>query len=328
MNVRLLGNTGLYVTELCLGVMTFAPRTEGHPAWIGDEEVNGGILDAYLETGGNFVDTADTYGQGTSEEMLGRLIKARGNRDRLVIATKVCFPMSESALDRGLSRRHILDGVDASLRRLQTDYIDLYQTHFWDKITPIEETMSALDALVRSGKVRYIGASNLAGWQLTKANGIADRQGTVSYTCLQAEYSLITRDIERELIPACLDGGIGITPYSPLAGGFLSGKYVRGQAAPPGSRGERAAQTSFAGQWQWKMSERNFAIIDAVKEVARDVGKSLAQVALRWIVDRPGVTAAIVGATSVEQISENLGAVGWQLDESQRAPSNLDTHIR
>ncbi len=310
MDLRPLGNSGLYVTELCLGVMTFGMD--------GAEDVKAKVLDTYLDAGGNFIDTADTYGRGVSEEILGRLIKSRGIRDKLVIATKVRAPMSDSPIDRGLSRRHIMDGVDASLKRLQTDYIDLYQTHFWDEFTPIEETMSALDAIVRAGKVRYVGASNVAGWQLSKANGIAEREGTIRYTCLQPEYSLISRDIERELIPACLDGGIGVIPYSPLGGGLLSGKYSFGQDPPSGSRGERAAQTGMAAQWQSRMSERNFKILDTLKEVAGEAGKSLTQVALRWIADKPGVTAPIVGASSPEQLSENLGAIGWKLDDAQR----------
>ena len=238
MNYRFLGKTGLRVSELCLGAMTFGRETT--------EEVSRQILDRFVAAGGNFVDTADVYSRGASEEIVGRWLKDQP-RDDLVIATKVRFPMGSGPNDVGLSRKHILAGVEASLRRLQTDYIDLYQVHCWDHVTPLEETLSTLDTLVQSGKVRYIGASNFSGWQLQKAIDLSLRMGWEPFTCLQPQYNLLCRTTEWELVPVCLNEGLGIIPWSPLRGGWLSGKYRRGMTAPPaGTRVEIAEEQGWS----------------------------------------------------------------------------------
>jgi aryl-alcohol dehydrogenase-like predicted oxidoreductase len=307
MQLRRLGNTGLYVSELCLGTMTFGMGL--------DEDTSLAILERYLDGGGNFIDTANVYGRGLSEERLGKFLK--GRRHSVILATKVRGAMSDAPLDRGLSRRHIFDAVDASLQRLQTDYIDLYQTHYWDNWTDIEETLDALNDLIRMGKVRYIGASNIAGWQLMKALGVSERYGWAKYTTLQPEYSLVVRDIERELVPASVDANIAGIPYSPLAGGVLSGKYRRDQAPPPGSRGDMVTRTPMAAMWQARMNERTFAILDEVEAIASETGKSVPQVALRWLLDRPSVVSPIIGASRPEQIDDNLGASGWRLSAEQ-----------
>ncbi len=307
MDVRRLGNTGLYVSELCLGTMTFGMGL--------DEATSRAILETYLDRGGNFIDTADVYGRGLSEERLGTFLE--GRRHQVILATKVRGAMGDGPMDRGLSRRHIFAAVDASLRRLRTDHIDLYQTHYWDRYTPIEETLDALNDLVRMGKVRYIGCSNVTGWQLAKAAGLSARHGWVQYVSLQPEYSLVCRDIERELVPACLDLGVGIIPYSPLAGGVLTGKYRPGEAPPPGSRGEMAVRTPMGAQWQARMNERTFAIVETVQAIARETGRTASQVALRWVNQKPAVTAAIIGASKPHQVEDNLGAVGWSLTEDQ-----------
>ena len=218
MNTRYLGKTGLKVSELCLGTMTFGRET--------DETTSYSILERFVEAGGNFIDTADVYSQGISEEIVGRWLPTK-NRDDLVIATKVRFGMGDGPNDVGLSRKHILSGVEASLRRLGTDYIDLYQVHCWDKRTPLEETLSTLDGLVKSGKVRYIGVSNFTGWQLQKAIDLSLHNGWEPFVCLQPLYNLLDRQLELELLPICENEGLGIIPWSPLRGGWLTGKYRR-----------------------------------------------------------------------------------------------------
>ncbi|WP_172384950.1 aldo/keto reductase [Streptomyces sp. MNP-20] len=301
MEQRRLGSTGLRVSELCFGAMTFGGGA--------DERVAHAMLDAFTEAGGTFIDTADAYANGVSEEVLGRWLKGRV-RDDLVIATKVFLPMGEAPNARGLSRKHVLAAVDASLRRLGTDYVDLYQTHVWDAHTPIEETLSTLDTLVRAGKVRHIGASNHSPGQLQKARDVAHARGWEPYVCLQPLYNLLAREAEWELLPLCRAEGVGVIPYSPLHAGWLSGKYRRGMAAPP--RGARGG-----GQWDERATEATWRVVDAVLALAEETGHTPAQVSLRWLLQRPGVTAPIVGARSVEQLTDNLGAVGWKLTEDQ-----------
>ncbi len=299
---------GLHVSEVAFGALTFGIGA--------DEAAAGPLIDRYLELGGNFIDTANSYGPRTSEEVLGRLLK--GRRNSVVLATKVRQAMGPDPLDQGLSRRHILQSVDASLARLQTDFIDLYQIHFWDNFTPVEETLEALDQCVQSGNVRYLGCSNLAGWQLMKALGISERRGLSNFVSLQPEYSLVCRGIERELVPACLDAGIGILPFSPLAGGFLTGKYAKDEAPPPDSRGARSLAGHRAWQWERRAGERGFAILDAARRVAGEVNRPLSQVALRWVMDRPGVVSPIIGARTVEQLDETLAGLDWRLSAEQR----------
>lgn len=299
MEYRQLGRTGTRVSELCLGAMTFGREA--------DEDASRAIIDRFIDAGGNFIDTADMYSRGGSEEVVGRALT--GRRDDIVLATKVRFPMGEGPNDHGASRRHIREGIEASLRRLQTDHVDLYQIHCWDPATPLEETLSTLDDLVREGKVRYIGASNYTGWQLAKALGISALRGWEPFISLQPQYSLVVRDIERELLPLCRAEGLAVLPWSPLGRGVLTGKYRRGEAPPENTRGESDPLT------QNLLDDRTFAVAEAVGKVAADLGRTPAQVALNWVMTRDGVTAPIVGARTVEQLDDNLGALGWRLDD-------------
>lgn len=315
MDYRSMGKTGLKVSELCLGAMTFGREST--------EEISIAMLNRFVEAGGNFIDTADVYAQGISEEILGRWLGGQ-RRDDFVIATKVRFPMGDKPNDVGLSRKHILAGVEASLRRLNTDYIDLYQVHLWDRNTPLEETLSTLDGLVRSGKVRYIGASNFAGWQLQKAIDLSQQMGWEPFTCLQPLYNLLDRELEWELMPVCLNEGVGIIPWSPLRGGWLSGKYRREMAGPKaGTRVKQAEEMGWGESWAVYNNEHTWTVIDTLLAVAKETGKSPAQVALNWVLQRPGVTAPIIGARTMAQFEDNLGAAGWALSADQM--ERLDT---
>jgi aryl-alcohol dehydrogenase-like predicted oxidoreductase len=304
-----MGRTGLQVSRLCLGAMTFGREST--------EEISHQMLDRFVEAGGNFIDTANVYSKGISEEILGRWL-VKQNRHDLVIATKVRFPMDDKPNNSGLSRKHILDSVENSLRRLQTDYIDLYQVHMWHTDTPLEETLSTLDGLVRIGKVRYIGASNFTGWQLQKAADLSRQMGWEPFTCLQPLYNLLDRELEWELVPVCLNEGIGIIPWSPLRGGWLSGKYRRGMDAPlSGTRVDDATQKGWSEGWNTYNTEHTWCVIDELFAIAQETGKSAAQVALNWLLQRPGVTAPIIGARSMEQFDDNMGSVGWALSDEQ-----------
>jgi aryl-alcohol dehydrogenase-like predicted oxidoreductase len=319
MDYRYLGKTGLKVSELCLGAMTFGRET--------NEETSHQILDRFIETGANFIDTADVYSRGISEEIVGRWLKDKA-RDDLVIATKVRFPMGDGPNEVGISRKHILAGVENSLRRLNTDYIDLYQVHCWDNGTPLEETLSTLDSLVKSGKVRYIGVSNFNGWQLQKALDLSRNMGWEPFSCLQPQYNLLCRSTEWELIPVCQNEGLGVIPWSPLKGGWLSGKYQRGMtAAPKGSRVEIAEEKGWSESWSAYNNEHTWTVLDALFAVAEDVGKTPAQVALNWLLQRPGVTAPIIGARTMAQLEDNLKASGWSLNEEQMAQLNQASEL-
>ncbi|HEX2728410.1 MAG TPA: aldo/keto reductase, partial [Rubrobacteraceae bacterium] len=263
---------------------------------------------------GNFIDTADVYSQGVSEAITGRAIQ--GVRDDVVLATKVRFPMGDGPNDAGLSRKHITRGCDASLKRLGTDYIDLYQVHCWDAATPLEETLSALTDLVRAGKVRYIGVSNFTAWQLAKAMGVSELRGFERFVCLQPQYSLIERNIEREILPVCREEGLGVIPWSPLGGGFLSGKYRRDENPPEDSH-IAGAEEPMEEHWSRRATGRNWRVLDAVGEIAEASGKSYAQISLNWLLRQDGVTAPIVGARTMEQLEDNLGATGWEMTEEQ-----------
>ena len=303
--MRKLGRTGLKVTPLCLGGNVFG--------WTCDEVTSHAVLDSYVAGGGNFIDTADVYSRwapgnrgGESESVLGRWIAARGNRDQIVVATKVDGPMGDGANDRGLSRSHIMQGVEASLRRLQTEYIDLYQAHNDDRSTPLDETLRAFDDLVTHGKVRYIGASNYSAYRLTRALWESDKRGYARYDTIQPFYNIVSRDgYERELEPLCRELEVGVIGYSSLASGFLSGKYRPGKAMPTSARA--------GGVQQRYMNDHGFAVLDAVERVARDYQATPGQVALAWLIARPGITAPIASATSVEQTEELLGAAELQL---------------
>ena len=302
MEHRKLGRTGLMVSELCLGTMTF-----GNEA---DEQTSKSVTDRFVEAGGNFLDTANVYSRGVSEEITGRVI--RDHREDVVLATKFRFPMGEGPNDSGASRRHTISACEASLRRLDTDYIDLYQIHCWDDSTPIEETLSALDDLVRAGKVRYIGCSNFTGWQIEKSVRVSEREGLARFDCVQPQYSLLVRDIEHEVLPASREEGLGVLPWSPLAGGFLTGKYSREDAPPENTR-----MASWVDTWKRHATPEKFDIVDRVCEIANSRGKEPAQIALSWVKDRPGVTSPILGARNVEQLDKNLGVIGWSLEERE-----------
>jgi aryl-alcohol dehydrogenase-like predicted oxidoreductase len=277
------------------------------------------MMDMFADAGGNFIDSANVYSRGNSERIVGRWLKNR-NRDDFVIATKVRFPMGDGPNDVGLSRKHILTSVDASLRRLDTDTIDLYQVHAWDPGTPLEETLSTLDTLVTSGKVRYIGASNFFAWQLQKAVDLSHQRGWEPFVCLQPLYNLLDRGIEWELVSVCRNEGLGIIPWSPLRGGWLSGKYKRGMAAPPeGTRVEEAEKNNWGERWSVYDTDRTWTVLDALFEVAEAEGKTPAQIALNWVKDQPGVTAPIIGARKIAHLEDNLGAMGWTLSAENAA---------
>ncbi len=303
MKYRLLGASGLPVSQLGLGTMTFGTSANAAAA--------GRIVDRFLDAGGTLIDTADVYGSGAAEALLGRLLGPR--RPRVVLATKVLGAMGPAPLDRGLSRRHILDAVEASLRRLRTDWIDLYQVHFWDEVVPLDETLAALDACVQAGKVRYLGASNYAGWQLALAVERQRAAGYARFVSLQNEYSLVERGSEREALPAARALGVGLLAWSPLAGGALSGKYRPGQPAPPGSRG--AEWPDFLAP---RLAPRTHAVLAELERLARAAGRSPVQVALRWVLDAPGVVAPLVGVRTADQLTEALGALDWHLSAAER----------
>jgi aryl-alcohol dehydrogenase-like predicted oxidoreductase len=314
MENRFFGKTGLKVSELCLGAMTFGRETSA--------EDSHNITDKFIEAGGNFIDTANVYSRGKSEEVVGSWLKNKRRSD-LVIATKVRFPMGDGPNERGLSRKHIMDSVEASLRRLGTDYIDLYQVHCWDDRTPLDETLSTLNTLVQSGKVRYIGASNYSGWQLQKAIDLSHQNGWEAFTCLQPQYNLLCRTTEWELIPVCQNEGLGVIPWSPLRGGWLSGKFHRGMSAPPaGTRIETAEAEGWGESWTNYNNEHTWQVIDALLSVAAETGKTAAQVAINWLLMSPGVTAPIIGVRTMQQLDDDLGAVGWSLTPEQLACLN------
>ena len=312
MEYRTLGGTGTVVSAQCLGTMTFGNEST--------EEVSRAQLDRFVEHGGNFIDTADVYSRGVSEEIIGRWLADRpGMRDRLVIATKGRFPMGEGPNDAGLTRVHLSRALDASLRRLGVETIDLYQAHAWDPLTPLEETLGFFDDAVRAGKIRYVGVSNFIGWQLQKAVLLARSGGRPPIATLQPQYNLLARDIELELVDVCGNEGIGILPWSPLAGGWLSGKYVRDRlptgATRLGENPDRGMEAYAARNAQ----ERTWQVIDAVREVAEGRGASMSQVALAWVADRPAVSSVILGARTVEQLNDNLAAAGLHLSEQETA---------
>ncbi|RIV19654.1 aldo/keto reductase [Alicyclobacillaceae bacterium I2511] len=319
MKYRMLGRTGLKVSELCFGAMTFgreASEADSHH-----------MLDQFIEAGGNFIDTADVYTQGVSEEIVGHWLNKKRRSD-VVIATKVRFAMGEGLNDVGLTRKHIMDGVQASLHRLNTDYIDLYQVHAWDPQTPIEETLSTLNDLVRKGWVRYIGVSNFRAWQLQKAIYTSRMQGWEVMASLQPQYNLLCRATEFELLPLAEHEGLAVLPWSPLRGGWLSGKFQRGMNQPPANtRIEEAEKQGWGESWSQYNHESTWKVLDALFEVAKQIEKSPAQVALNWLLSHKAVTAPIIGARNMEQLESNLGASGWSLTPNQVAQLNEASHL-
>jgi len=316
MKYRLLGNTGLRVSELCFGAMTFGQGFFG----IGEleQEASTDLVKHALDGGINFFDTADVYCRGQSEQILGRALKDLGvRRDEIVLATKVRSAMSDAAAQGtgdmnnvGLSRKHIIASCEASLKRLGTDHIDLYQIHGWDNLTPLEETMRALDDLVRDGKVRYIGCSNLAAWQVVTANGIAKARGGTPFCSLQAHYSIVSRDLELDLLPMCRHQGVGVMVWSPLSGGFITGKYRRGQDDPEGSRRKTFDFPPID-------RERGYDIIDLLDRLAKEKDSTIPRLALSWLLHQDGVSTLIVGAKKLQQLEDNLAAVDvtWTAEE-------------
>jgi aryl-alcohol dehydrogenase-like predicted oxidoreductase len=311
MEYRNLGRSGLKVAPICLGTMQFG--------WTTDEATAATVLDAYVDAGGNFIDTADVYSRwaegnegGVAEEIIGRWLRQRGGRDQLILATKVRGTMGPGPNDVGLSRRHIEDAVKASLRRLQIEHIDLYQAHADDSEVPLEETLEAFDRLVDRGLVRYIGASNYAAWRLMKALAISRQRGLAAYVSLQPPYSLANRDFEAELEPLCVEEGIGVIPYSPLAAGFLTGKYRRDQPSPESQRGEGIRERYF--------NDRGWKTLEAVEQVATSHGATPSQIAIAWLLQRPAIVSPIIGANSPQQLGEILGAEALTL-----SPAEIDT---
>jgi len=297
-----LGKSGLKVSRLCLGMMTYG--SSRWRKWVLDEEQALPFVKQALEAGINFFDTADVYSLGASEEVLGNTLQACGvKRDSVVIATKVFNPMSEAVNDRGLSRKHILDSIDRSLRRLKMEYVDLYQIHRWDYAVPIEETMEALHDVVKSGKARYIGASSMFAWQFAKAQYTADLHGWTRFVSMQNHYNLVYREEEREMIPFCLDQGIGLIPWSPMARGFFGGnRHKQG-----GGETVRAQTDDFAGMLYYRPED--FEVAERAWEIAKARNVTGSQVALAWILGKPGVTAPIIGASKLEHLDQSIAAL-------------------
>jgi aryl-alcohol dehydrogenase-like predicted oxidoreductase len=312
MEYRTLGRSGCAVSTLCLGTMTFGDES--------DEKVSHAQLDRFVEVGGTFVDTADVYSAGESERIIGRWLASRPAEvtEAVVLATKGRFPMTPDPNGAGLSTRHLTRALDASLTRLGVEAVDLYQAHAWDAHTPLEETLRTFDGFVRAGKIRYYGFSNFTGWQLTKAVSLAHELGLIAPVTLQPQYNLLVREIEYEIVPASLDAGLGLLPWSPLGGGWLTGKYKREQrptgATRLGDNPERGMEA-----WDIRNNERTWNVVDAVQRVAEGRGVSMAEVALAWVTDRPGVTSTILGARTVEQLDTNLKAAGLHLTEAEAA---------
>ncbi len=311
MDYRYLGASGLQVPVLSLGTGTFGGRGKFYGAWGASDVAEATrLIDICLDAGLSMFDSADIYSRGLAEEILGEAIK--GRRDKVLISTKGTFPMSGEPNDQGSSRYHLTRAIDGSLRRLQTDYIDLYQLHGFDSYTPIDETLSTLDDFVRAGKIRYVGVSNFSGWHLMKSLAIAERYNLPRYVAHQALYSLIARDYEWELMPLALDQGVGCVVWSPLGWGRLTGKIRRGSPLPETSRLHVTA-----GDGPPIEDEYLHRVVDALDEVAAQTGKTIPQIAINWLLHRPSVSTIVIGARNEEQLRANLGSVGWSLTKEQ-----------
>ena len=304
-----LGNSGLLLSEISLGTMIFGEDSSRGT----DADTAVKLIHRYLDQGGNHLDTANVYADGRSEEIIGRALQ--GRRDQVILATKVRFPMGERPNDQGLSRRHIIQSVEDSLRRLDTDYLDLLYMHAWDPLTPIEESLRTFDDLVRSGKIRCLGVSNFKAWQLMKALGISDTHSWLRFTAAQYQYSLVERGIEPEIRDVCLAEGLGIVPWGPLGGGFLSGKYHSGRRPESGRLAMMPEQAEEA--WERRARERNWKILEVMDDIASNYNLTHPQIALRWLLAQPGVTSVIIGARTAEQLEENLETVRRDLPEEE-----------
>ena len=304
-----LGRTGLQVSRICLGCMTYgSPKWRG---WVLDEATSRPFFKQALDAGINFIDTADVYSIGASEQVTGRALRDFAKRDEIILATKVCNPMGDGPNMRGLSRKHILDSIDASLRRLGTEYVDLYQIHRWDPETPIEETMEALHDVVRAGKARYIGASSMYAWQFAKAQYAADLHGWTRFVTMQNHYNLVYREEAREMNPFCRDQGVGLIPWSPLARGFLAGNRTRDK------RGETTRSTTDPFAHDLYYRNEDFKIVDRVVELANQRGVKPTQIALAWVLQQPGVTAPIIGASKPHHLPEAVAALDIKLNDEE-----------
>lgn len=310
MDYRRLGNSGAVVSAYCLGTMTFGAEA--------DEAASVQLMDRYVEAGGNFLDTANVYSAGVSEEIVGRWLKGKQLRD-LVITTKGRFPMGNGPNHLGLSRKNLCEALDASLKRLQVEHIDLYQMHAFDALTPLDETLRFLDDAISAGKIGYYGFSNFLGWQLTKAVWTAKAGGYQPPVTLQPQYNLLVRDIEHEVVPAALDAGVGLLPWSPLGGGWLSGKYKRDQMPTGATRLGENPKRGMEAFDKRNRNDRTWAVIGAVEDIAKARGASMAQVALAWVAAQPAVTSVILGARTTEQLDDNLGAAGLVLSAEEIA---------
>lgn len=309
MNYPFLGTSGTRVSELCLGAMTFGRETT--------EAESQQIMDRFAAAGGTFIDTADGYSAGLSEQIVGRWL-AQQTREDFVVATKVRFPMGSGPNQVGLGRKHIIDGVHASLRRMGLDYLDLYQVHAWDPATDLLSTLQTLDDLVRSGLVRHIGVSNFAGWQLQRAIDLQERYGLARFVSLQPQYSLLERGAELEVLSVAANEGIGVIPWGPLKGGWLSGKYRRGMSAPPaGSRVETAEKEGWFERWSNMNNEHTWNLLDQLHAVSEETGAHPVQVSLAWLLSRPVVTAPIIGVRTMAHLETALGAVDCKLETEQ-----------
>ena len=321
MEYRFLGNSGFKVPALGFGAGTFGGKGPLFSAW-GNTDIDEAkrLIDICLDAGLNLFDTADVYSDGASESILGAALK--GRRDRAIVSTKLTLRAGDGPNDAGASRHHLIGGVDKALKRLDTDYIDLLQLHHFDAMTPVEQVMSTLDDLVRAGKVRYLGVSNFSGWQLMKSQAAADKHGYSRYVANQTYYSLIGRDYEWDLMPLGLDQGVGAVVWSPLGWGRLTGKIRRGQPLPEGSRLHDTA--GFAPPVD---EERLYRVVDALDEIAAETGKTIPQIALNWLLQRPTVSTVLIGARNEEQLKQNLGAVGWNLTSDQVAKLDAASYL-